>query len=191
MWESGRLWVRTSPGCIDFHHQRETGMAHGVIWFGLGDTRSKSPVCPPLFAPSAPLPCHKLVPDCHSHTGLERPRTSPTASQPDPLQDLLDARTRHARPDADPYLIWEPLALGQHAPVRRVIGLEPLEVIDLVPLVLGSVYSFDGLAMERGFMLAEEAEEERRPEQLTKQSGTGAKRISLQSSITGRLPQCR
>jgi hypothetical protein len=51
------------------------------------------------------------------------------------LEDIIDPLARGSMEGILPSTILDTLLLGEDAPVRRVLRLEPLEVIDLVPLV--------------------------------------------------------
>ena len=65
-------------------------------------------------------------------------------SNPDLAHDLLHVEFGigdRTRPD----LACETLLLWKHTPVRRRLALEPLEVIDLIPLVLLAVLSMNHL----------------------------------------------
>lgn len=59
------------------------------------------------------------------------------------LQDLLRSRTCIlVVEDIPPHGLRDALVLGQHAPVRRRLGLQPLEVVDLVPLIGDLLFLF-------------------------------------------------
>ena len=71
--------------------------------------------------------------------GLALPRQTRRSSisdQPELPQDVLRSEARAAGHRLRPDLVGNAVALRQDTPVWRVLRLEPLKVVDLVPLVL-------------------------------------------------------
>lgn len=66
---------------------------------------------------------------------------------PDLLKDILRSGARTTRHSLAPDLRLQSLFLGQHRPVRALVRLQPLEIVDLVPEVLVSLLSIGHLSL--------------------------------------------
>jgi len=53
------------------------------------------------------------------------------------LQNILEANSWSTWNDISPYFLFNSLLFWQNAPIWTMFCLEPLEIVDLIPMILG------------------------------------------------------
>ncbi len=102
------------------------------------------PICPGTLRFSSPqlLPSLVLIPMAlAAHEICFEETLRLTGKNAALLQNILRIITRLALDSLGPEHVGHALLCRQHAPVGAVLRFQPLEVVDLVPLVLGGVLS--------------------------------------------------